>query len=109
MLVGEVRCSTTGLGSSWKLSGGNPLSSGATNVSKKSHVRRAIRRRVTTSSSDSSPDGDSDAGVLTHRATTGENTHSSRNGAAIQAAVGFTAATTMPVAIAMPTPPAICS
>ena len=39
MLVGEVRCATTGFGSSWKLSGGSAWSSGATNVSKKRQVR----------------------------------------------------------------------
>ena len=108
MLVGEVRCATTGLGSSWKLSGGSPWSSGATNVSKKSHVRRAIRRRVSTSSFDSSPAGDAEAGRLTQRATTGESSHRTRNGSAIQIALGFTAATTTAVAMARPVPPAIC-
>ncbi len=33
-LVGEVRWASTGLGSSWKLSGGSMLSAGVTNVSK---------------------------------------------------------------------------
>ena len=40
MFVGEVRWATTGVGSSWKLSGGRPWSSGPTNVSKNRHVRR---------------------------------------------------------------------
>ena len=44
MFVGEVRCATTGPGSSWKLSGGSPWSSGPTNVSKNRQVRRAVRR-----------------------------------------------------------------
>ena len=41
MLVGEVRCATTGFGSSWKLSGGSIRSSGVTKVSKKRQVLRA--------------------------------------------------------------------
>ena len=52
MLVGEVRCATTGFGSSWKLSGGSMLSAGVTKVSKKRQVRRAIRRRSRVSGSD---------------------------------------------------------
>ena len=34
MLVGEVRCATFGSGTSWKLSGGRPLSPGTMKVSK---------------------------------------------------------------------------
>ena len=45
MFVGEVRWATTGFGSSWKLSGGSAWSSDPTKVSKKRHVRRAVRRR----------------------------------------------------------------
>ena len=41
MLVGEVRCATTAVGCSWKLSGGNQFDSALTNCSKKSHVFRA--------------------------------------------------------------------
>jgi hypothetical protein len=44
MFVGDVRCATTGLGVSWKLSGGKAWSSGVTNVAKYRHVRRAINR-----------------------------------------------------------------
>ena len=53
MFVGEVRCATTGLGSSWKLSGGRAWSSGPTNVSKNRQVRRAIRRSAATSAAES--------------------------------------------------------
>ena len=45
MLVGEVRCATTGLGSSWKLSGGSMWSAAVTKVSKYRQVRRATRRK----------------------------------------------------------------
>src|SRR5688572_17779942 len=44
MFVGDVRCAMTDAGSSWKLSGGNQLSSAPTKVSKKRQVRRAITR-----------------------------------------------------------------
>ena len=46
--------------------------------------------------------------MLTHRATTGESSQRTKNGEAIQAAFGLNAATAIPVAIAIPTPPAIC-
>ena len=42
MLVGDVRCATTGAGSSWKLSGGRDGRPTPTKVSKKCHVRRAV-------------------------------------------------------------------
>ncbi|MNZ64940.1 hypothetical protein D3C78_831200 [compost metagenome] len=44
MLVGDVRCATTGFGCCWKLSGGRWFSSGVTKVSKKRQVCRAISR-----------------------------------------------------------------
>ncbi len=53
MFVGDVRCSTTGLGSSWKLSGGSPWSSGPTKASKNPQVRRAVRRSACASVAES--------------------------------------------------------
>ncbi len=81
--AGTSRCSSAtcdgrrpASGSSWKLSGGRPLSSGPTNVSKNSHVRRAVRRSVSTSAAESCSAADSDGGRLTHRATSGDSSQS---------------------------------
>ena len=51
MLVGDVRCATTGCGSSWKLSGGRHGPPAPTKVSKKRQVRRADQRAATSASS----------------------------------------------------------
>ena len=82
MFVGEVRCATTGRGSSWKLSGGSPWSSGPTNVSKNRQVRRAVRRSGAMSAADSCSAAVSAGGWLTHLATRGDSSHSTMNGAA---------------------------
>ena len=108
MFVGDVRWATTGAGSSWKLSGGSPWSSGPTNVSKNSQVRRAVRRSDSMSASESSSDADSVADRLTHRATTGESSHSRMNGVAIEPALGFNVTTRTAVAAAATMPPIIC-
>ena len=108
MFVGDVRCATTGAGSSWKLSGGRPWSSGATKVSKNRQVRRAIRRTARTSAAGSCSAADSAGGRLIHRATTGASSHRITNGAAIQAAPGFATRTSGATTAAITTPPAIC-
>ena len=71
MFVGDVRWATTGTGSSWKLSGGRPWSSGPTNVSKNRQVRRAVRRSAAVSSAVSRSAAASGAGRLTRWATKG--------------------------------------
>ncbi len=73
MFVGDVRCATTGLGVSWKLSGGKAWSSGPTNVAKKRHVRRAIRRRARASAAESGWVGSVLRGTLIQRATAGDS------------------------------------
>src|SRR5207245_1026678 len=78
--VGEVRCATTGFGSSWKLSGGRACSSGPTNVAKNRHVRRAINRRARASPDDSGVVLAVSRGRLIHRATAGDAAHSSSKG-----------------------------
>jgi hypothetical protein len=90
------------------LSGGNQLSSGPTNVSKKSHVRRAVSRNEVISTSDSSFDGSLDSGVLTQRAMYGDNNHSARNGATSHIASRLTRRTAAPVPIAIPRLSTIC-
>ena len=108
MFVGEVRWATTGVGSSWKLSGGSALSSGPTNVSKNSHVRRAVRRSVSTSAAESCSAADSGGGRLTQRATSGdEQPERRRTARRARPRLGFTARTRAAVATAIATPPAI--
>ena len=73
----------TGVGSSWKLSGGNMWSAGVTKVSKKRHVRRAISRKARASPSRhlqmaARRDGDR----LAQRAIAGEAIQSAANGSA---------------------------
>src|SRR2546422_11690979 len=75
MLVGDVRCATTGLGVSWKLSGGNAWSSGPTNVAKNRHVRRATNRRARASAAERGWVGAVLRGTLIQRATAGEAAH----------------------------------
>src|SRR4051812_619400 len=103
MLVGDVRWATTGAGSSWKLSGGSQLSDAPTNVSKKSHVRRAVRRSDSISPEVSWAAATTEAGVLTTRATNGDSSHSARNGTANHSVPGLTMMTTIDVPRAITT------
>src|SRR5713226_360998 len=107
MFVGDVRCATTGLGVSWKLSGGNAWSSGPTNVAKNRHVRRAIDRRARTSSDESGWVTAVLRGTLIHRATAGDTAHSIRKGSAAGQASGRPHATATDAAPASATPPPI--
>ena len=74
MLVGDVRCATTGFGSSWKLSGGRKWSAGSTNVSKNRHVRRPVKRKSRVWSGDTNGIDRARTGRLIHRATIGRRT-----------------------------------
>src|SRR3546814_795201 len=80
MLVGEVRCATTGFGSSWKLSGGSMLSDGVTNVSKKRQVQRAISRKSRASGSETASRRAAVGDRLAHKASAGAVNHSSAKG-----------------------------
>ncbi len=108
MFVGDVRCATTGRGSSWKLSGGSPLSSGPTNVSKNSQVRRAVRRSVSTSSVERFSTVELGRRKADPLAIRGANNHTTTNGAASDAASGSRTHTAPAVAAAITTLPAIC-
>ena len=83
MLVGDVRCATTGRGSSWKLSGGSELSSCVTNVSKKRQLFRAVARMRCRSSPLSCSGCPVTAGRLIQRATAGERHQRTANVAAM--------------------------
>jgi len=78
-------------GSSWKLSGASQWSSTVTNVSKKRHVLRAIRRIVATSVAVSTC-GSCGVGTLTRHAMYGERIHATRSGAAEMSDTGSTIA-----------------
>src|SRR5260221_13025921 len=82
MLVGDVRWAMTGLGSSWKLSGGSMLSAAVTKVSKKRQVRRAISRSEFTSECEIGRLPASTGATLTRRAIAGENSQARMKGAA---------------------------
>src|ERR1700693_3437333 len=82
MFVGEVRWATTGLGSSWKLSGGRKFSSDVTNSSKNLQVERAVNRRVFASLAETASVSGRLGGRLIHRATAGAATHMATNGMA---------------------------
>ena len=105
MFVGDVRCATTGLGVSWKLSGGKAWSPGPTNVVKNRHVRRAINRSARASASDRGSAGVALRGMLIQRATAGDTTHRQRNTDAVGHASGRTQTTTADAATASTTPP----
>src|SRR5262245_45483693 len=79
MFVGEVRWATTGIGSSWKLSGGSQLSSGPTKVSKNLQVLRATLRANLDSFSVSCLRSGG-RGLLSQYATTGEASQITTNG-----------------------------
>lgn len=92
MFVGEVRCATTGSGSSWKLSGGRCRSAAVTNVSKKSQVRRPIRRNSPRSCTGACAIEEG-AMRLTRSATSGARHHSTTSGSATSRAHGRPAPT----------------
>src|SRR5262249_43623291 len=104
MFVDDVRCATTGAGSSWKLSGGSPLSSGPTTVSKNRHVRRAVARSSRRPDADNGATPSVASGWLTQRATAGDRIQSTTNGAAKRQCPGAATATTR-AAPAAPDPP----
>jgi hypothetical protein len=103
--VGEVRCATTGFGSSWKLSGGRAWCSAPTNVSKNRQVRRAINRRARASAAGRGFARTASLERLIQRATKGDITHSARKGRTTGQTSGRTAATTAAAAVASATPP----
>ena len=105
--VGDVRCATTEVGSSWKLSGGSAWSAGPTNVAKNRHVRRAISRRARASPGDSALARSGRRGKLIQRAARGDAAQSSRNGSAMGQASGRLHATAAAAAAASATPPLI--
>src|SRR3989442_15566688 len=107
MLVGEVRWATTGCGVSWKLSGGNPLLSAATNVVKYLHVRRATRRRIRTSPGGNATGRAAMPGTLTQRAIAGDRAQSVNNGHATRHAPGDPHSITTAPAMARRRPPAM--
>src|SRR2546425_782450 len=107
MLVGDVRCATTGLGVSWKLSGGNAWSWGPTNVGKNRHVRRATNRRARASAAERGWVGAVLRGTLIQRATAGEAAHRTKKGSAAGQASGRPHATATAAATASATPPPI--
>ena len=107
MFVGDVRRATTGLGSSWKLSGGRAWSSGPTNVAKNRHVRRATSRSARASAADRGTARAAGRGRLTQRAMAGEPAQSSRNGSAIGQAWGRAQATTAAAITATASAPVI--
>src|SRR5690606_26587297 len=80
MLVGEVRRATTGLGVSWKLSGGSMWSSAVTNVSKNRQVRRAVYRKEAAVVAETRSSGASARGRLTHHAHAGADSQSTAKG-----------------------------
>ena len=80
-MVGEVRCATTGAGSSWKLSGGSMWSSGVTKVSKKRQVRRAVSRKALRVGRRQRRLPATRGGRLAQRATAGEAATAAANGA----------------------------
>src|SRR6185369_13598927 len=83
ILVGDVRWAMTGLGSSWKLSGGSMLSDAVTKVSKKRQVRRAISLSDVASAPEIASVPASTGGTLTHRAIAGEISQARMKGAVI--------------------------
>ena len=105
MLVGDVRCATTGAGSSWKLSGGSQLSAGVTKVSKYRHVRRAVRRSARASASETPARRSGAGGRLIHRATAGETSQSATKGAATGHAPRPNSSATIKAATATPSAP----
>ena len=92
MFVGEVRWAMRGSGTSWKLSGGRPLSSGPAKVEKKRQVLRATPSRYSRSSGLSSISGGA-TGRLSQKARRGASSQRSRMGAATGSAAGRRLAT----------------
>src|SRR5664279_5856998 len=87
IFVGEVRSAITGLGSSWKLSGGSQFSCALTKVSKKCHVLRALTRKNPSCSADKFA-GTRAIGWLIHHAIHGETNHRQKTGKAAASSVG---------------------
>ena len=98
------------LGSSWKLSGGSAWSSGPTNGLEEPPGPAGDQAEgADVGGRELLRPADSAGGWLTHRATTGDSSHSTTNGAAIQAALGFEDERRAPRRQPRsPTPPAIC-
>src|SRR5271170_1996014 len=107
MFVGEVRCATTGTGSSWKLSGGRKFSWAVTNVSKNRHVRRESARRARTCSGESISWSEGRGGRLIQCATAGAAIHRAMKGKTAYKAWGRTSHTVMKAAKANITPSAM--
>src|SRR5512135_2083347 len=82
MFVGDVRCATTGSGTSWKLSGGRKLSSSEMNSSKNRHVRRAADRSASASDCFIVRWPDKGGGALVQRAARGDKTQRTPKGSA---------------------------
>ena len=94
MLVGDVRWATTGSGSSWKLSGGSPWSSGRRTSRRTARcggdeAQRRRRRRPRAARRPSSG-----GGRLIHRATSGASSHSADERSGDPRRVGLRATTT---------------
>src|SRR5690606_37937057 len=70
----------TGLGVSWKLSGGNIWSLSVTKVSKKRQVRRAVSRNDATVDAETRSSAACARGRLIHHATAGPASHNSAKG-----------------------------
>ena len=107
MLVGDVRWATTGVGVSWKLSGGSALCSGVTKVVKYRHVRRATSRSARASAAESGAARTVVPGRLTQRATSGDSAQSAPTGNAIGNASARRHTTAATTAAASATPPAM--
>src|ERR1700674_145658 len=103
MLVGDVRCATTGAGSSWKLSGGRKCSAATTKVSKNRHVRRAVTRSIRTVAAHGDIAPAVRTGTLIRCASQGDNVHRITSGVATGHAWGWRTATRTAVASAIPT------
>ena len=90
MFVGEVRCATTGRGIVLEVVGRQPVVLGPDEGLEEppgpagGQAERRRCRRPT-----AAPRPISAGGRLTHRATSGDSSHRTMNGAAIQAALGF--------------------
>ena len=108
MLVGEVRCATIDLGTSWKLSGGSMLSDGVTKVSKNRQVRRAVRRKRWASASVTASRCAMLGERLHHRASAGAVSHSNAKGKTSGQDDGANASAPADITTHSDVPPAIC-
>ncbi len=108
MLVGEVRCATTGLGWSWKLSGGSRLSSAPTKVSKNRQVCRAIKRSPIASSGARTLRFDGRGTRLLYTAKAGASAQSSMKGTPRAREDGCKYSTSAAAPSIREVPPTIC-